>query len=333
MASPVADAFDFFPINIASGPEFLLVYLVICVLALAVGKLVATLVASSLDRASVPTKAAGWPKPSRFGLPSVAYHERFTIGFLPHPDELVGVGYLKSGLQGIVHASIGEAAATGWLRAVPGGHVVAPPPEHASPASRDFHVSLLRNGYSVSPSQIRAGALATAQNIEESVKKELRAAGLLRSATTLSTARLVGLAFAGGALLLGLIRAVRGVELGRPIILLVLEMALVAYVGRKVSRPSLRTELGDRYVAWLDAATGSLRLDVQTGRAQTQSDVMLAAALVGASVIPGFGSLAIVSSPTAVWGSSSGDSSLGSGSSCGGSGCGSSGGGGGGCGG
>ncbi len=287
MAPPQSD-FDFFPINLPSGPEFLLIYPVICVLAIAVGKLVASLVASSLDRRTEPKTLVEGSKPVRFGAPAVAYHERFTIGFLPHADELPGVGYLKHERLGVMNALIGEAIADGWLSPIGSRVFVGDPPAAATRPALLMHSYLRRAGYDSSPSNVRACALSVAREIEDSVKLEASKAGLVRPSVDVATIRFVTLSFVAGALLIGGLRMLYGLDLGHPVSFLLLEMGAVGLVGFKVSSVPSRTGLGDRYLAWLEAVTGSLREDVSRGEPRARSDMMLAATVMGVALIPGF---------------------------------------------
>ncbi len=335
--APPQSAFDFFPVNLPSGPEFLLIYPVICVLVIAVGKLVATLVASSLDRRTEPKTVVEGSKPVRFGAVEVAYHQRFTIGFLPHADELPGVGYLKHQRLGVVNALIGEAIADGWLSPVGARVFVGDPPAGASRPALLMHSYLRRGGYDSSPSNVRACAVSVAREIEGSVKLEVSKAGLVRPAASVATVRFVTLSFVAGALLIGGLRVLYGLSLGHPVSFLVLEMGAVALIGFKVSSVPPRTGLGDRYLAWLEAATGSLREDVSRGEPRARSDMMLAATVMGVAVIPGFAAFSSAmldgSANQAFFGTSSfggGGDSGGGGDCSGGGGCGGDGGGGGG---
>lgn len=342
-AGPFAETFDFWPFDIPPGTEFLFVYAVIALvgISLAKGAQAVALGLAAPDIRPEQDASAGYRTPGRVKT-------KLAVGSYPSIDDTLAIAYLRKGKAGLAEAIFIQASAEGWLR--PGqthGQIsVYPLPSEASASSRALAANL--HATSVTPPQIRAAADRVAQNLAPDLRRELVEQGLLHGAAS-QTYGFFAFAGVGAAVLaVGVVRMLRGLELGRPVGFLAVETLVVAGVLAVIARGKERTDKGDAYYRWIRDSTFSLRQDVASGRAQKPADLALAGALTGVVGVPlvaatwlwggggGWASAATASSDTSFNASSSSCSSSScSSSSCGGGGgCGSSGcGGGGGCGG
>ncbi len=342
MSHLVALSVDVFPINVASGPEFLLIYALMSVLGVGLAK-AANLGVLSLLTPHAPT---GPSAVDAYRQASVA-RRKLTIGAWPSVDDVLAVAFLRAGERGVAEAIVAQAVAEGWL--TPASHPgaawsVHPIPRDAALASRGLAAEL--HATAVTTHQVRSAATIVAARRTGDLERELAELGLLHPPGRMLVGSVayatVGLSLLG----VGALRATRGIELGRPIGFLVLEMIAVAvalFLFRKASR---LTSAGDRYLKWLGASTVSLRHDVYAGRTRRPADVALVGATAGLVAIPflaaawpgtawgstagsTFGAAEVPTGSSACSSSSCSSSSCGGGGGCGSSSCG----GGGGCGG
>lgn len=283
---------SFFPVDVSSVAEFVATYAVIGVLGLAVGKLIATLVASAFDRSA--------PEASRAarGAASDDPHEPLTEGFLPKPDELPAVGYLKGGLDGFSAAIVADALATGWLYHVPGTRVGARGsyalgrlPKDASTLAAELATALSRKG-PLDPAAVRDAARAVALRHEAATLAQLEAAGLSRTFAERLGASLAMWIVTGLVLAIGVLRCVRDHALGASLAPALLETALFAAGAVAFSGVPRRSDRGQRYVDWLEVSTTALRRRVAEGAEPSVADTALAAALVGLGAGPELAGLA-----------------------------------------
>lgn len=312
--------FEFFPVNLHSGPEFLVVYFVIGVLGVLLARGVQGVVLGLFDPAlkPAPRSPIGTSR-APYGVPQGLQpeHERLTIGHFPRPDESYSIAYLRGGLDAVADVIVARATAEGWLIGHQGGSfTIHDPPPHATAASRELKTRLPHGSATVGAAN--AAAQEIARRLERGISEELRGRGLLRGGDRLALGVLSYGLVASGVLGLGVMRAVRGHHLGRPIGLLIAEMIVLALVFARFARPQRQSGHGQRYLAWLDGATETLRSDVQAHRTVGYDDVALAAAIGGVVVVP---ALVLASTPlgsavaSSAWGSSS-TSSCSSGSTC-----------------
>lgn len=336
-AGPVAETFDFWPFDIPPGTEFLLVYAVIALVGVVLAKAVQVVLLGLLAPAGAEaSRGGGYRAPAR-------QQPKLAVGTYPSVDDTLAIAYLGRGESGLAEAIFVQATAEGWLR--PGqthGQVaIYPLPADASASSRRLAANL--HATSASTPAIRAAAARVAQSLAPDLQRDLVELRLLHGAAERTYAFF---AFAGiGAIVLGvgLIRIVRGLELGRSVGFLVAETFVIGLALALLSRPKKLTDKGEAYLKWIKDSTFSLRQDVSSGRTQRPADLALAGAITGVIGVPlvaatwlwgGGGASAIggdASASTSSFGSSSScsSSSCGGGGGCGSSSCG----GGGGCGG
>lgn len=278
----MSTSLDFFPVDLASLPEFVGVYAVIGIVGLAVGKLVAALVASALDAPPVEEKRSRPDDPP----------PRFCEGVMPRVDELAGVAYLAGGLDGVVSAIVAEAITSGWLYEVPGADVrtkgsfaVGRLRTEASSTMRAFATELGRRG-ALSPDTILAAARAVADKEEPALANELGRAGLLRSPSLRVAAPLGLWAVMAPVVTIGFLRAARDGSHGASR-LPGIALALAFVVGAvALSRVSRLTDRGQRYLDWLEASTGALRARVAAGGSENVADTTLVAGFCGLAAVP-----------------------------------------------
>lgn len=332
-AGPIAETFDFWPFDIPPGTEFLLVYAVIALVGVILAKVVQVGLLSMLG----PTEAeaereADYRKPG-------ARRTRLVIGVYPSIDDVQLLAYLRARQKGVAESIIVQAMAEGWLKpSQPFGTVtIYPMPNETTKASRELAANL--HATTATAQQVELAASRVAERISSELARELVELGLLHAASTRAYALFAYASVGALVFAIGAIRALRGLELNRPVGFLMLEVVAVGLVLLVAARPKRVTDKGDAYLRWIGDSTHSLRQDVAAGRNQRPTDVALAGAMTGlvaapliATLWPTTASAWTSSGPDA--GSSVDYSSCSSSSCGGGGGCGSSGcGGGGGCGG
>ena len=333
--------FDFWPFDIDSGPAFLAFYFVLTVGGLILAVIVRSSIAQRIDREAIaddpqPVQAipAGHGSPYRYeAAPPAPVRKRLTTGWVPRPDELWAIAYLKEGTRGVANTLLGVAMTAGWLAQHPTEsgvlvvHTQAPPGEVTARRFFERLVSVAGSERKLTVEFARGNATLIAEEKKAELEAELQAAGLYRTKDAEHRIARVVWFVAMPVLLVGLIRAVRGVELDRPIAFLVIEMIVLLAVTAILAAVTTRdSTLKNEYLQWLEDSTVSLRADVASGRRRDPGDVGLALAVAGAgAVTAAFAVLAATLIPVPVAVASSGSS----GSSCSSSSCG----GGGGCGG
>ncbi len=341
----IHETFDFFPFNLSSGPDFLGFYFLFALSALIGVAYLRRAVGVRIDRsyssAHLPifTGTAMHANPYRAqGSSAPVERKRLTVGWIPKPDEYLAIAYLKGGEHSVANTLISAAMAAAWLTCLkekPGTALLANvmPPEDPGLAAFHARLSAYHNP-ELTLAEVRNAATSAASSLGAGISRDLDATGMVRSATTVRNLSLIP--WLSGALVLGvgMIRLLRALELNRPASLLVLEMLFVMVIFViMASTTSATSTLRKEYLRWLDDSTISLRTDVASGRRRDPTDVGLAVAVGGASVLADAIPLAMIYSamvpaPMVIASSSSSDSSS-SGSSCGGGGGSSCGGGGG----
>ncbi|HEU4406522.1 MAG TPA: hypothetical protein VFS43_14750 [Polyangiaceae bacterium] len=348
--------FEIWPFNIESGPAFLFFFAALW----AASMLVATLLgdnfaarheageAPGIEDEQAPVPAGSDAAPYRARAAADPRARRLRIGSPPREGDAWVIAYLRAGREGLVEALSFAAVAAGWVYKW-GDKKGQPTEPVADPLLSDLRARL--DGVTQSFEVVHAKAIKTAAKHEPAIVRRIEHAGLARAPYVRRTlgALVVGAGFFDVAV--GLVRCVRAEALGRPHGFLFLEMitglALAAvYASRRAEQG--RSLRADRYLAWLEGATTSLRRDVLAGRAVSPEESANAVAIAGAvplvaaplfvaalpaavlarvqaGQVASLGSASSLSSGTST-GSGSGGCS--SGSSCGGGGCG-----GGGCGG
>jgi uncharacterized protein (TIGR04222 family) len=321
----VTSLFDVWPLDIDSGPAFLLFYLVASVTLLSLARGTAALIGNAMDDtggapSSRPDAVAAGP------YRVVGSGSRFAVGTIPRLEDAWAVAYLRGGLTGLRDALLVAAGAANWVVAVEGSDElrVARGPTAEDPVLETLRASL-PEGRRPTADVLRA-ATSTANVVRPSLDALLRAEGLLlRKEVGMAKAACV-LAATSLLLLVGVVRCARAETLRHPYTLLVVEMVVLTAVTLAMTRRLLftRGRAARRYLAWLSDATASLQMDLMAGNPLAPHE---AALCVG---IAGLGSLSaapIILPLMPIVSSSSGDG--GGGGGCGGGGWG----GGGGCGG
>lgn len=280
--------FDFFPFNIDSGPAFLGIYALIAIVGLLLAKAAQE---RAIRRSEEETNAALAVKeqPAGYRVPAERpwAHQRLTVGFMPMREEHLRIAYLKGGNDAVASALVASAVAHGWLGIDLFGSIrVGSPAQGALAEEHALWRRIKSNASSVA--SVMEAARKVARSLESSYADDLLGAGFLRTQATRRAGRWTVLLIGAAILGIGAIRALRGVELGRSIQFLMIEMAgvgigLVVILASRVERISAA---GKAYLEWIDAATTTLRADVRAGRDQDPVDVLLAASLAGIFVVP-----------------------------------------------
>jgi uncharacterized protein (TIGR04222 family) len=289
MGGPFTRIFDFFPFNVDSGPKFLAIYLGIAIVGLWLAKAAQARVVRRREEA---TKAALAVKEQPAGYRISAAipwaHRPLTVGFMPMREEHLCIAYLKGGTAGVASALVASAVAHGWLVTDPDGSFRIGSPERGALADEQALFKRLNtvNPDAASASSVLEAAHKVARRSESSYEDNLLRAGLLRTQATRTAGRWTVLLIGAAILGIGAVRALRGVELGRSIGYLIIEMIGVCGALFLVSRVDRITTAGKAYLEWIDAATTTLRADVRAGRDQVPADVLLAASLAGMFVLP-----------------------------------------------
>lgn len=292
-AGPVADHVGFFPLNLESGPEFLVVYALIGVAGVLIAKGAQHI---ALELADPKREEREIPVSYRRAPHAPLAHERLTVGHFPRPDEIYEVAYLRDGVRGVAEAMLSRATAEGWLTGERGGRFTIEPSELA--VSDDLRQLRAAIGHgSVSVTSARSIATSLAKKKEEKLREGLINAGLLRPASRLVVGSVVYAFLAFVVLSLGMLRLVRGLELHRPVVFLVLELLAIGGAFLFLAKPRKTTGDAQKYLDWLTDATQSLRTEVQEKRAHSADDVALVAALAGVALVPAF---AIASAPSPI---------------------------------
>jgi uncharacterized protein (TIGR04222 family) len=327
--------FGLWPWNVSNGVQFLVLFAAIGALSLALGWGLACAVVRRRESGNAPgisvspRREVDGAQPYRLQ----AERNRLTVGSVPKLEDAWPIAYLRDGIDGLTDALASSAVAAGWVTEGEEAPLLAP----TDPVLAALHERI--GGVTGSFSTVRQAARSIAVRHADAIEVTLAAAGLVRDGGT--RGRIAG-AFAAPALfavLVGIVRCVRAIELQRPRGFLVLEMlAIVAFsLTAAIVCASDRSARAKRYLGWLNAVTCSLRDDVVAGRRASVDDVASTVAIGGAAgMMRAEKFVAIV--PVSAWVPASvmvSSSSYASSSSCASSGasCGGGGGGGGGCGG
>lgn len=275
------DFFDFFPFNMHSGFDFLVLYAGIGMVGLVVLTLVRHTLGMHLDSLA---RAAGSP-----GM------RRLTIGEVPSPEQYYAIAYMLHQEPGVANTLIAVAHAAGCITPNPANaqsYLISnqpTAPDH--PIFRSFLGRLIAAGSEAgvttesTATEVKMAARAAATEYKNQLNDELRASGLVRTSET--TSRVYSAIWLGGALLLafGGIRLVRAIILDHRFLLLVAEMLLMALMVFIISRRAGESVLRAEYVKWLRDSTLSLRVNVNTGWSATPDAVGLGVALDGVAII------------------------------------------------
>jgi uncharacterized protein (TIGR04222 family) len=330
----IEGAFEFFPFNMASGPAFLLFYLLLAVAGLGMAVALGERQARAYERRLQPPanrRPDGTPYRSPEGTAT-----RFGLGrgLVPEADHCLAVAYLRGGRRAVCETLVAQSLAEGWLRQGNSGLYLGERSIRPGAVTKPLADALAAAGNpdAHSPQALSAAALQVAKVLEPELQRQLADAHLLRPAV----AHLLrsGIIVLGGALIgvIGLIRATRGTSLHRPIGFLVFEMfaGAVACVLLAIrQRPSV---VGLDYLGWLKDATTSMREEVTRRRRSEANDVSLAVAMDGVQAMPSgmqmafpAAALAAIFAPSSSSNNSSSSSDGGGGGGgggCGGGGCG-----------
>src|SRR4051812_38264329 len=120
----IHEIFDFFPFDMASGPDFLAFYLCFAIVGVFGAALLRRTIAARIDRSFVVETEpavlvpAGPATPYRTrGMPPPPPRRRLAVGWVPKPDEFWAIAYLKGGTRGVANTLISAAMAAGWIAA------------------------------------------------------------------------------------------------------------------------------------------------------------------------------------------------------------------------
>ena len=288
MGGPFTRIFDFFPFNVDSGPAFLGIYAGIAIVGLLLAKAAQV---RAIRRSEEAMKAALAVKEQPAGYRTPAdrqwAHQPLTIGFMPMREEHLRIAYLKGGINAVADALVASAVAHGWLVIDVFGSLRIGSPQHGALAEEQALFRRIKVNAS-SVASVMEAARKVARSMESSYEDDLLRAGFLRTQATRTAGRWTVLLIGAAILGIGAIRALRGVELGRSIGFLMIEMTgvclgLVVILAARVERI---TTAGKAYRQWINAATTTLRADVRAGRDQEPVDMLLAASLAGMFVVP-----------------------------------------------
>lgn len=271
------ESVSYWPLNISSGPEFLGVYVVLAVVVFAVSRFVQLIVLSGLD-GRLPEAQDGPMGYRRAFQPGATMR----VGTLPSAADVYRIAYLRGGHDAVADALIAQACAQGWLRSFDVVGAVA----HDAPSEvQRFHAAVVRLPHR-DAATIRRAAKDLDPRWIESTREALIAQGFWRPFGRRLVAALFVLFPMTLVVWLGGLRVVRGVMLDRPVAFLVLLLLAVTAVSLWLAFPAKKTTHAERYLAWLDGATTSLRANATQGAARTEHDWLLAAALGGAAAVP-----------------------------------------------
>jgi uncharacterized protein (TIGR04222 family) len=270
--------FNFFPFNIRSGPDFLLLYAVLGIIGLIVLMLVRRTYGGYLD--NLATVGPGHDK-------------RLQIGRIPDPAQHYAIAYLKRGDLGVADTLVAVAHAAGAIQKNQQNaktfFVKIPEDAPQHPILRSFLERLIpqdkTEAVEVTATEISNAARNTAIEYASTLRSELMSSGMIRSVE--AKQRVSQAVLIGGVLIVafGGIRLIRAVMLDHRFTFLVVEMAIFAVTIFFISRNTKDSVLRDAYLSWLEDSTASLRVSVESGWATTPDSVGLGVAVAGAAVL------------------------------------------------
>lgn len=308
-APDVRPVFDVFPLDVASGPEFIVIFSVLAVVALALAKALQLAFVRSRD-AAADAERGDDRAPARLPLRE---------GVLPHASQHLSLAFLRGGRDAAADTLVAHALARGWLDTRPDEVRAARPPGDAPAEERELAAELGTG--SRTPDKVLRAARAVIERRAERLEEELIEDGLLRPASTAALGRAVAVAAVAPLLLLGGLRLWAGVAAGRPVGFLALEMIAVLVALVWVSAVHRRTGRGDALLSWLDDASAALVVDVQNGRRRELSDVGFVSAIGHHGLLPAIALVPALFAADAAR-PAGGDGGSGCGGGCGGGGCG-----------
>lgn len=283
------ELYDVWPFNLDSGPEFLVLYALLSLVAFGIGWFASELVASLIERTGgphvAPTSTAAESLGAYRSSVGPAGPRPLARGTLPGPEDVWAIAWLRDGESGVAEALMAAAVASGWVRGNGTSLTVSSGSPPSDPILADFHTALSWIGDSYLG--IRRAAKGIAQRYAPELRASMARAGFERSRNmrTFVSALIV---VAGAAMLfVGVVRCARARELHRPHGFLVVEMAALAVATSFVAkrRWESRSARADQYLSWLGNATRSLRQDVLSGRRTSSEEVASTAAISGLTAI------------------------------------------------
>ena len=179
------ETFDFFPFDMPPGFGFVVVFLLISVGLLILGRVVRNELARTFDESAAPKVAA--PPPTMGGYRTAArgdWAPPLAVGVLPRGEQLWTVAWLRAGTAGVTQALMAHAGAEGWLATSDGTifsvTTTEPPSDRVAAA---FHATLRATGggQSLTAITIYEQASQVAKTYEPQLRHEAQAAGMIRS--------------------------------------------------------------------------------------------------------------------------------------------------------
>ena len=243
----MSELYEFWPIDMESGPLFLIFMLFISGIALGGAALVGGIFGAMLESGEAPGIAVGPVIPPG---PPHAYRQptlpqtrrRLAIGWVPQPDDAWAIAYLRDGEKGVGDALFAAATALGWITGDRTRLTITPGLLSADPLLADFQRQMGSGASTMR--HLRPIALGVAKNHKARLEATLEQAGLLRAAPV----KLVAVAsiLAAGFIveLMALMRLERGLSLNRPVTFLVIEMLIFAGVVLLAARARVRARSG-----------------------------------------------------------------------------------------
>lgn len=220
-----------------------------------------------------------------------------TLGQLPRADQLWTVAWLCAGKDGVVQALMAHAGAAGWLVGSGAGfRVMEPAVLPADPEAAGFWKELGAHvGETLSGPEVHGMARTTAATHDSTLRRQAKAAGLLRSDRDQANLNLVPMIaglLAEAAFLIRLFTT--NVVDMRPGLLVALLVGIIV-TSMLLSARSPQSRATKLYLQWLRAEVDSCVAGVGAGRRRQPVDVTLAVAVAGISTlasVPGLGDLA-----------------------------------------
>jgi hypothetical protein len=123
------DIYEVWPINMESGPAFLIFLLFFSGVALGGAGLIGAILGSILESGEATGIAVGPAQPpgpnNPYRRPGPAEgRKRLAIGWVPLPEDAWAIAYLRDGQKGVAEALFAAAVALGWITRTPAGLVV-----------------------------------------------------------------------------------------------------------------------------------------------------------------------------------------------------------------
>ena len=95
----ITELVDFYPFNIAAGPDFLVFYAIFAVVVFVLARIVRNVLGRVLDKRAEQS----------------VEETRLLVGRMPKTEDCLAIAYMREGERGVANTLISEAVAEGWL--------------------------------------------------------------------------------------------------------------------------------------------------------------------------------------------------------------------------